>query len=135
VSIAPLRERLERWAKTLRHDTLTLWFCCRHPQTPLAAKIFAALLVGYAFSPIDLIPDFIPVLGYLDEVILLPAGIYLCLKLVPQAVLYECRARADAWFAARRPNPKNYLAAVLIVLAWAGLLGGLWVAFGRAYLS
>jgi uncharacterized membrane protein YkvA (DUF1232 family) len=126
--------RLERWAKKLRRDILTLWFCSRHPQTPVAAKLFAALLVAYAFSPIDLIPDFIPILGYIDDVILLPVGIYLCLRLVPQTVLADCRAKAAAWLVQRRAKPKNYFAAAVIVVIWAGLLAWLCAEFGRELL-
>jgi len=68
-------DRLKRWAGELKAQLLTLWFCRSHPDTPLLAKISAALVVAYAFSPIDLIPDFIPVIGYLDDLIIVPAGI------------------------------------------------------------
>lgn len=130
-----LDSRLERWAKDLRRDTLTLWFCCRHPQTPRPAKLFAALLVAYAFSPIDLIPDFIPILGYVDEIILLPTGIYLCLKLVPAPVLAQCRERAEAWVSARGAKPKSYIAAAVVLLIWMGLAWWLWDAFGRGLIE
>jgi len=103
-----------------------LWFCCRHPRAPLAAKVLAALVVAYAFSPIDLIPDFIPVLGYLDDIIILPLGIWLALKLVPQPVLTACRAQAQAWLAENRPRPRSYLAATVIILLW---LLALWLAW------
>ena len=76
-------QRLKLWARALKNDGMTLWFCCRHPQMPLLLKICALLVVGYFLSPIDLIPDFIPVLGYLDELILLPGCIYLILRMVP----------------------------------------------------
>ncbi len=76
-------QRLKSWARLLKSDVITLWFACRNPQTPWYAKLFTALIVAYAFSPIDLIPDFIPVLGLLDEMILLPVGIWLALKLIP----------------------------------------------------
>ena len=69
--------KLLQWAKKLKAEVVTLWFCYRHPQTPLIAKILAVAVVAYAFSPIDLIPDFIPVLGLLDDAILLPIGIWL----------------------------------------------------------
>ena len=83
--------RLKRWAAELRAQVVTLWFCRRHPDTPLSAKILAAVVVAYAFSPIDLIPDFIPVLGYLDDLILVPLGIYLTLWLIPPPVLAQAR--------------------------------------------
>lgn len=118
--------RLKTWARLLKSDIIALWFACRHPQTPLAAKIAAALLVAYAFSPIDLIPDFIPVLGLLDDLILLPLGIWLVLKLLPDAVLADCRRQAQAWLAARQPKPRNYIAAAVFVILWVVAAGLLW---------
>ena len=88
----------------------------KHPRTPWYAKVLAALIVGYALSPIDLIPDFIPVLGYLDDLIIVPAGIALLIKIIPRDVLEECRSRAQSDLANRKP--KNWVAAVLIVLIW-----------------
>jgi len=114
-------QRLKQWAKGLRKDVLTLWFAGRHPGTPLAAKLLALALAAYAFSPIDLIPDFIPVLGYLDEAVLLPIGILICLKMIPDAVLEECRESADRWLAERKDKPRSWTAAALIVLIWLGL--------------
>ena len=111
---ATLREK----ALALRRETLALYFAVRDPRTPLAAKILAGLVVAYALSPIDLIPDFIPVLGYLDDLILIPLGIALCLRLIPEQVLAEARARA----ASASVRPKNYAAAAVIVVVWlAGL--------------
>lgn len=110
--------RLKTWARLLKSDVLTLWFAYRHPRTPRIAKILAVLVVAYAFSPIDLIPDFIPVLGLLDDVILLPVGIWLTLKLLPAPLRDECRLQAQAWLDARRPKPQNYLAAALFILLW-----------------
>ena len=118
--------RLRDWARSLKADVLALWFCCKHPDTPLSAKILATLVVAYALSPIDLIPDFIPVIGYLDDVILVPIGIYFTLKLVPQHVLEECRAKARDWIAARQPKPRNYVAAAVIVVLWLLML---WIAW------
>lgn len=114
------------WARQLKTETLALWFCCKHPGTPLAAKLLATLVVAYALSPIDLIPDFIPVIGYLDDVILVPIGIYFTLKLVPRHVLEECRAQARGWLDARQPKPRNYAAAAVIVMLWALML---WIAW------
>jgi len=123
-------ERLKRWAGELRNDGLTLWFCCRHPGMPLLPKIFALLVVSYFLSPIDLIPDFIPVLGYLDELILLPASIYLILKMVPEPVLIECRAEAQAWIAQHKPTPRSVIAAVVIMVLWMVLFWALWKFWG-----
>ena len=123
-------ERLKRWARGLQDDGLALWFCCRHPGMPLVPKLLALLVVGYFLSPIDLIPDFIPVLGYLDELILLPVSIYLILKLVPEPVLAECRAEAKAWIAAHRPTPRSIVGAVVIMLLWAAFFSVLWNLWG-----
>jgi uncharacterized membrane protein YkvA (DUF1232 family) len=122
---------LRRWARLLKGDVITLWFAYRHPQTPLPAKILAVLVVAYAFSPIDLIPDFIPVLGLLDDAILLPIGIWLALKLVPPPVLAESRQQAQAWLDARKPKPQNYIAAAVFVLSWIVLAWLLWSWFVR----
>ncbi len=119
-------QRLKSWARLLKSDIVTLWFACRHPQTPLPAKIAAMLIVAYAFSPIDLIPDFIPVLGLLDEIILLPVFIWLTLKLVPPPVIAECRIRAQEWLAALKPKPRNYIAAAVIVALWIFAAWLLW---------
>ncbi|AEA68135.1 MULTISPECIES: YkvA family protein [Pseudomonas] len=124
-----LLERLRQWARTLKRQTMTLWFCYRHPQTPWLPKWIAVIVVAYALSPIDLIPDFIPVLGYLDDVILLPLGIWLALRLTPLAVLAECAAKARQWQENDGQRPVNKLAAALIVLAWIATLAGTWFMF------
>ena len=87
-------EKLRIRAKQIKSETLALYLAYRDPRTPLHAKIFAACVVAYAFSPIDLIPDFIPVLGYLDDVILVPLGIVLAIKMIPHEVMEESRIRA-----------------------------------------
>jgi uncharacterized membrane protein YkvA (DUF1232 family) len=113
--------RLRRWAAALKRDVLALWFCYRDPRTPLVAKVLAMLIVAYALSPIDLIPDLIPVLGYLDDLILLPAAVYVALRLIPSAVLEDSRAQAADWLAARKAQPVSYAAAGVIVLIWLAL--------------
>ncbi len=115
-------ERLRRWAAGLRMQVLIVWFCARHPRTPLGARVMAAAVAAYALSPIDLIPDFIPVLGYLDDLILVPLGVYLTLRLVPEDVLAEARAQAQA--AAGRPT--SYAGALAVVLVWLALAAGGW---------
>jgi uncharacterized membrane protein YkvA (DUF1232 family) len=123
-------KRLREWARQLKSEVVALWFCARHPRMPYIAKALAAALVAYAFSPIDLIPDFIPVLGYLDELILLPIGIWLVLKLVPPDVLAECRDQAARWLEEKKPGPRSRLAATLIVvLIVAFWLATLWLAW------
>jgi uncharacterized membrane protein YkvA (DUF1232 family) len=108
-----LRDR----ARALKRDTVALYFAVRDPRTPVGAKIVAGCVVAYALSPIDLIPDFIPVLGYLDDVILVPLGIALCLRMIPAAVMADARARAEAQAA----KPRSYVAAALIVAVWVAL--------------
>jgi uncharacterized membrane protein YkvA (DUF1232 family) len=110
--------RLKSWARRLKAETLALWFCCKHPDTPFSAKLLATLVVAYALSPIDLIPDFVPVIGYLDDLILIPIGIYFTLKLVPRHVIEEYRAKARDWIAAQQPKPRNYVAAAIIIAVW-----------------
>ena len=103
-----------------------MYLACRDPRTPWYAKAFAGGVVAYAISPIDLIPDFIPVLGYLDDLIIVPLGIALAVKMIPEAVLVDCRIRAQA--ASERPT--NRKAAAIIVAIWiaaAALL--IWVAY------
>ena len=119
-------ERLREWARRLKLDVVALWFCTSHPRTPFYAKALAAALVAYAFSPIDLIPDFIPVLGYLDELILLPAGIWLVLKLVPEDVIADCRGQAARWLEEKKSGPRSYLGAALIVALWLFVLCLAW---------
>ncbi|MCX5818977.1 MAG: YkvA family protein [Deltaproteobacteria bacterium] len=82
-------------ARLLKRETFTLYLVCRHPRVPWYAKFLALIVVGYALSPIDLIPDFIPILGYLDDLILIPLGIMLVIRLIPADVVAECRARSE----------------------------------------
>lgn len=110
--------RLKRWAQQLKAEVVTLWFAYRHPQTPWYAKWLAVAVVAYAFSPIDLIPDFIPVLGFLDDALLLPIGIWLTIKFIPRSVLEECRGQATQWLAEQHDKPRNWTAAIVIVVMW-----------------
>ena len=110
---------VERWkqrVKQLKSETYALYLAYRHPRTPWYAKLWAALVVGYAFSPIDLIPDFIPVLGYLDDLVLVPLGVALALRLIPAPVLAECRREADQAMAQGRPSSR--LGAAIVVATW-----------------
>jgi uncharacterized membrane protein YkvA (DUF1232 family) len=106
----------KRRARQLKAETYALYQAYRDPRVPWYAKLFAACVVGYAFSPIDLIPDFIPILGYLDDLVLVPLGIALVLKMIPQDVLAECRERAQAMMAEGKPT--NWIAAAAIVAIW-----------------
>lgn len=118
----PTRDRLKTWARRIKRDGLTLWFAGKHPRTPWHAKALGVFVVAYALSPIDLIPDFIPVLGYLDDVLLLPGLIWLAIKLLPPDVLRECRNQADAWIQAKREKPRSRVGAVVIVALWVAVV-------------
>jgi uncharacterized membrane protein YkvA (DUF1232 family) len=113
-------ESLQARARRLKRLTLTVYFAARDPHTPIMVRILAAMIAAYALSPIDLIPDFLPVLGYLDEVVLLPLGVALVIRLTPAPVLASARLRA------RRldEKPVSYGAAILIVALWLALLAG-----------
>jgi uncharacterized membrane protein YkvA (DUF1232 family) len=113
-----LFQQLQRWSRTLKRDTVALYLAARDPRVPWYAKAVAACVAAYALSPIDLIPDFIPVLGYLDDVILLPLGIALAIRLIPPALLEEHRERASAWIAKR---PVSHIGALVIVIIWLTL--------------
>jgi uncharacterized membrane protein YkvA (DUF1232 family) len=104
----------------LKRETLALYLAARDPRTPWHARLVVAAVAAYALSPIDLIPDFIPVLGLLDDAVLLPLGIALALRLIPAEVMAESRARAADAFAAGRPVSRS--AAVAIVAIWGGVL-------------
>jgi uncharacterized membrane protein YkvA (DUF1232 family) len=108
-------------ARGLKRETYAVYLACRDPRTPWYGRLLAACVVGYAFSPIDLIPDFIPVLGYLDDLILIPLGIALVLKTIPPVVMAECREKAATAMADGKP--RNWVAAAVIVAVWIMLAG------------
>ena len=113
-------EQRQHWQDRIRRlkvETYTLYLACKDPRVPWYAKAFAACVVAYALSPLDLIPDFVPVLGYLDDLILVPLGIVLALKMIPAQVLAECRMEAVA--ALRDDLPRNWAAAGVIAALWA----------------
>ena len=105
-------------AQALRREVYALYFACRDPRVPWYVKALAIVIVGYAFSPIDLIPDFIPVLGYLDDLVLIPLGVMAVRAMVPGPILDECRERA----ARLDRKPTNRVAAAVIVVIWLGLV-------------
>ncbi|WGT66074.1 YkvA family protein [Variovorax paradoxus] len=120
---------IRQWASRIKRDAVTLWFAYRHPGTPWFAKALAAFVVAYALSPIDLIPDFIPVLGYLDDALLLPGLIWLNIRLIPGDVLQECRARADVWMKEQGAKPRSMAGAVLVFAIWIGVAIAIWAWF------
>jgi uncharacterized membrane protein YkvA (DUF1232 family) len=112
--LAGWRARLLSWARRLKIDAYALYLAARDPRVPWMAKAVSAAVAAYAFSPIDLVPDFVPVLGALDDLIIVPLGVALALRLIPPDVMTECRARAES-FADR---PVSRIAAVAIVFIW-----------------
>ena len=106
----------KRRARQLSAQTYTLYLAYRHPKTPWYAKLLAALIVGYVFSPIDPIPDFIPGVGLLDEMVVVPIGVWMATKMVPQVVLEECQEKASA--VAQGEKPVSRVAAVVVVGVW-----------------
>lgn len=110
--------KLKTWATTLKRDVMTLWFALKHPLTPWYARAFAAMVTAYALSPIDLIPDFIPILGYLDDLIIVPVGVWLLLRMVPAVVLIDSRAQADDWFIRNNKKPVSVLGLAMVLGLW-----------------
>lgn len=115
-------KRIEEWSRRatqLKQEVHALALACKDPRVPWYAKLLALCIVAYALSPIDLIPDFIPILGYLDDLILIPLGIYFLLKMIPPDVLADCREQAR--LAATTKTPARWLAAGVIVAIWIAL--------------
>lgn len=123
--MASVLERLKGWARGIKRDVLALWIAARDPRTPLLAKAMAGAVAAYALSPIDLIPDVIPVLGYLDDLLILPLGIMLAVRMIPAPLLAEFRDRA----ARQAERPTSRIAATLIIALWlaAILLVAAWL--------
>ncbi|MDP4144918.1 MAG: YkvA family protein [Bacillota bacterium] len=107
---------LKQKSKKIKKDIGALYFAYKRPDVPLHAKLVLLLVVGYALSPIDLIPDFIPILGYMDDLILLPLGITLAIKLIPSHIMAECRQQSEEYFA--KGKPKNWIAGGIIIFIW-----------------
>jgi uncharacterized membrane protein YkvA (DUF1232 family) len=117
--------RMRGWARRIKADVVALSLAVRHPQVPWYAKLVAALVAAYALSPIDLIPDFIPILGYLDDIVLVPLGILLAVRLIPRPLMGELRSRAQV--IAERPVSRG--GALFIVVLWIAAAGLLLWAF------
>lgn len=113
-------EALRRRARQLKRETYALWFAYRDPRLPWYARLWTAFVVIHTFSPVDLIPDFIPVLGYLDDLIITPLGIALALKMIPPEVMVEARRRADTAIAEEKPH--RWLYALPVIAVWLLIL-------------
>jgi uncharacterized membrane protein YkvA (DUF1232 family) len=116
-------EKIKAWAKNLKRQTFVLYLAYKDNRVPWYAKLFIIGVVSYAFSPIDLIPDFIPILGFLDEVIILPLGIMFALKMIPQEVIANCEVEAKRMM--DNGKPRNWLVGLLIILLWSMVI--LWM--------
>lgn len=112
-------QSLKEWARELKREGTALYLAAKDPETPWAAKVLTWLVAAYALSPIDLIPDFIPILGYLDDLILIPIGVRLVLKMIPPSVM--ARAREEA--ARLDERPKSLAGTMMIVMVWVAALG------------
>ena len=111
-----MRERWKRQVARLKGETYALYLAYRDPRTPWYGKVFAACVAGYALSPVDLVPDPIPILGYLDDLILVPLGVFLALKMIPPGVLDDCREEARLRMDGE--GPPNRAAAAVIIVLW-----------------
>ncbi len=121
-----MADRLRDWARVIKRDVHALYLASRDPRVPWYAKAMAVVVAGYALSPIDLVPDFIPVLGYLDDVILVPLGVLLVIRMIPPEIMAEHRDLA----AAAQQRPVSRTAAVVIGLIWAGSIAlCVWIAY------
>lgn len=109
-----LLQTAKQWARALKRDVLVVYLAARDPRTPWALRLLALAVAAYALSPIDLVPDFIPVLGYLDDLLIVPLGLALVLRLLPPPVLLAARERAARMLA----RPRSWLAAALIIMLW-----------------
>ncbi|WP_440532143.1 YkvA family protein [Variovorax sp. YR566] len=121
-----ISDNLKTWAKRIKRDGVTLWFAGKNPRTPWYAKALGVFVVTYALSPIDLIPDFIPVLGYVDDVLLLPVLIWLTIRLLPPEVLAECRSQADEWMRTKGSKPSSRAGALLVAVLWLAVGAAVW---------
>jgi len=118
--------RIKTWARSLKRDAHAIYLASRDPRVPWYAKALAIAVAAYALSPIDLIPDFIPVIGYLDELFILPLGIWLVVRLIPDGIMVEYRARANE--AGQRPTSRAGMVAILLVWMVSALALG-WLAY------
>ncbi|MBM7660225.1 uncharacterized membrane protein YkvA (DUF1232 family) [Bacillus mesophilus] len=112
--------KIKAWAKRLKQQIFVLYLAYKDERVPWYAKIFTICVVAYAFSPIDLIPDFIPILGYLDDVIIVPLGIIFALKVIPKEVISECEVKAKEVM--KNGKPKNWIVGSVIILLWSIIL-------------
>ena len=120
------------WARRIKRDVVALWIGARDPRTPILAKIIAACVAAYALSPVDLIPDFVPVLGYLDDLLIVPIGITIAVRLIPPQLMAEYREAAER----REGRPTSLAGLVFVIALWIVMLAlffwAIWPRIGRA---
>ena len=128
-----LFDKMKAWSGRLKSEIKALYLAFRHPDTPVFAKVWVGCVVAYAISPIDLIPDFIPIIGYLDDLVLLPLGIWLAIKMIPPDVLAECRSNASKPM--EYTGPIRWVFVLIISIFWIGIILSLsvilWKLFSR----
>jgi uncharacterized membrane protein YkvA (DUF1232 family) len=122
-------DSLKATAAALKREVYALYLAARDPRTPWYGRVFAGFVIAYALSPIDLIPDPIPIFGYLDDLLLLPLGIYFAIQMIPEQVLTECRQKAAL---PREPLRKNWLAGAVVIAVWIAAAAVLMIYFWRA---
>jgi len=116
----------KQWARLIKRDVVALWIAARDPRTPIAAKLVAAAVAAYALSPVDLIPDFIPVLGYLDDLLIVPLGILLAIRMIPAPLMQEFRHRASQ----QENRPVSWAGLIAILIIWLFFaLGSTWIVY------
>jgi uncharacterized membrane protein YkvA (DUF1232 family) len=116
---------MKAWSKNLKKQVFILYFAYKDDRVPLYAKLFAICVVAYAFSPIDLIPDFIPILGFIDDLIIVPLGVMLALKMIPELAIKDCEEKANELM--KKGKPKNWIVGSFIILFWILIL--IWIIY------
>ena len=119
-------KKLKNWARLLKQDVLMLWFATKSPNTPWAPKAICIFIVAYALSPIDLIPDFIPILGFVDDLLLLPFLIWVAIRLIPNVIVQDSRMRADQWLIQNQSKPMSNLGLLIVAVIWLLMI---WLAY------
>jgi len=119
-------KKLKNWARLLKQDVLMLWFATKNPNTPWAPKAICIFIVAYALSPIDLIPDFIPILGFVDDLLLLPFLIWVAIRLIPNVIVQDSRMRADQWLIQNQSKPMSNLGLLIVAVIWLLMI---WLAY------
>jgi len=122
-------KRLILWARWLKRDVMTLWFAFKHVGAPWYTRLLTVLLAIYVVSPVDLMPDFIPLVGYLDDMVIVPAGVWVLLRLIPGPVLIDCQEQADKRIVEQEAAPRSIGSVVIVVALWIVLIWAIYKLF------